>query len=74
MDIQMPGMDGIEALGHIRDFEKESGNEKRIPVIALSAHVMKEDVDKFLSSGFDSYVAKPFNSGELITRIESFLQ
>ncbi len=74
MDIQMPGMDGMEALKLIREFEESSGSGTRVPVIALSAHVMKEDVEKFLNSGFDSYVAKPFNSNDLTARIESFLK
>lgn len=74
MDIQMPGMDGMEALKIIREFEESSGSGNKVPVIALSAHVMKEDVEKFLNSGFDSYVAKPFNSNDLIARIESLLK
>lgn len=74
MDIQMPGMDGMEALRLIREFEESSENGRRVPVIALSAHVMKEDVEKFLNSGFDSYVAKPFNSNDLTARIESLLK
>ncbi|HOP64055.1 MAG TPA: ATP-binding protein [Spirochaetota bacterium] len=74
MDIQMPGMDGMEALKQIREFEAVSESGARVPVIALSAHVMKDDVNKFLSSGFDSYIAKPFNSNDLAARIESFLK
>lgn len=68
MDIQMPRMDGLEALGIIRELEQKSGTT-RIPIIALSAHVMKEDVQKFLESGFDSYIAKPFNRDDLIRGI-----
>lgn len=68
MDIQMPRMDGLEALGIIREIEKNSG-AARIPIVALSAHVMKEDVQKFLESGFDSYIAKPFNRDDLIRNI-----
>jgi CheY-like chemotaxis protein len=68
MDIQMPRMDGLEALGIIREIEIISG-APRIPIVALSAHVMKEDVQKFLESGFDSYIAKPFNRDDLIRNI-----
>ncbi|HPS58807.1 MAG TPA: transporter substrate-binding domain-containing protein [Spirochaetota bacterium] len=68
MDIQMPRMDGLEALGIIREIEQKTG-KARTPIVALSAHVMKEDVQKFLESGFDSYIAKPFNRDDLIRGI-----
>ncbi len=73
MDIQMPQMDGLEALGIIRELEKKSG-ATRTPIMALSAHVMKEDVQKFLESGFDSYIAKPFNRDDLIRGISELTE
>ncbi|MBU1696404.1 MAG: PAS domain S-box protein, partial [Proteobacteria bacterium] len=58
MDIQMPGMDGLEATRQIRKIESES-DRKRIPIIAITAHAMKKDRDKCLSAGMDDYVSKP---------------
>lgn len=68
MDIQMPRMDGLEALTIIRGIEQDGG-KGHIPIIALSAHVMKDDVQKFLEAGFDSYIGKPFNREDLIRGI-----
>jgi len=73
MDIQMPRMDGFEALRIIREFEKETG-AARTPVMALSAHVMKEDVQKFIESGFDRYIAKPFDRDDLIRGINELTE
>lgn len=50
-------MDGIAATQVIREYEKETGG--RIPIIALTAHAMQDDQEKFLSRGFDGYVSKP---------------
>jgi CheY-like chemotaxis protein len=63
MDIQMPVMDGVEATAFIRQHER--GREKHTPIIALTAHAMAGDRDRFLSGGFDGYVPKPFNLKEL---------
>lgn len=57
MDIQMPEMDGIEATHIIRKREIETG--RHIPIIALTAHAMHDDQEKFLNHGFDGYVSKP---------------
>jgi CheY-like chemotaxis protein len=71
MDIQMPGIDGVETLKMMRDIEKETSLEKSVPIIAISAHVMPEDIEKFLNSGFMDYVGKPFNREELLAKIEA---
>ncbi|MGI9515476.1 MAG: response regulator, partial [Pirellulaceae bacterium] len=63
MDVQMPEMDGIQATRAIREHEKQSGG--RIPIIALTAHAMKGDRERFMDSGMDDYVAKPMRKNEL---------
>jgi len=55
LDISLPGMDGTEVLRHMKDDPTLS----RIPVIALTAHAMSGDRERYLSEGFDEYVSKP---------------
>jgi two-component system cell cycle response regulator DivK len=57
MDIQLPGIDGIEALRRIR----EDGSASRIPVVALTASVMANDRERFDKAGFDGFIAKPID-------------
>ena len=57
MDIQLPGMDGVTALGQLRDDPKTS----RIPVVAMTASVMKEDRERFDKAGFDGFITKPID-------------
>ncbi|MDQ2951808.1 MAG: response regulator [Chloroflexota bacterium] len=57
MDIQLPGMDGVTALGHLRSDPSTS----RIPVVALTASVMKEDRERFDNAGFDGFITKPID-------------
>ena len=57
MDIQLPGIDGIEALRRIR----AGGKAARIPVVALTASVMANDRERFDRAGFDGFIAKPID-------------
>jgi CheY-like chemotaxis protein len=68
MDIQMPIMDGVEAVSRLRELERGSGH--RLPVIALTAHAMKEDEDRCLAAGMDGYVTKPVNPSDLFATID----
>ncbi|WP_243544745.1 PAS domain S-box protein [Pseudodesulfovibrio tunisiensis] len=60
MDVQMPGMDGIEAVRRIRTARAGSAINPHVPVIAMTAHAMSGDRETFLEAGMDEYVAKPF--------------
>jgi CheY-like chemotaxis protein len=55
LDVSLPEMDGTEVLQHMR----EDPNLKSLPVIALTAHAMAGDREKYLAAGFDDYVSKP---------------
>jgi CheY-like chemotaxis protein len=65
MNIQMPEMDGLEATRRIRFINQ------RIPVIAVTAHALQGDRERFLESGMDDYVSKPVKIEKLIDAIES---
>src|SRR6266478_2562320 len=68
MDIQMPVMGGVEATQEIRDTERQSGGH--IPIIAMTAHAMTGDAEKYLSIGMDGYVSKPVRAGFLSAEID----
>jgi CheY-like chemotaxis protein/HPt (histidine-containing phosphotransfer) domain-containing protein len=71
MDLQMPELDGIEATRAIRKRERSTGGH--IPIVALTAHVVKGDAERCLDAGMDAYVAKPLRAKELFGAIESAL-
>jgi CheY-like chemotaxis protein len=68
MDIQMPVMNGEEALRQIR--QKEQGGSVRQPVIALTAFSLRGEKERFLADGFDGYVSKPLLVEALIEEIK----
>ncbi len=69
MDIQLPGIDGVEALRRLRADPLTAP----IPVVALTAFAMKEDSRRFLGVGFDGYVTKPIAIRELPSQVRGFL-
>jgi signal transduction histidine kinase/CheY-like chemotaxis protein len=68
MDIQMPEVGGVEATGMIRELEAPSG--RHTPIIALTAHAIKGDRERYLAAGMDEHVAKPIRRAELYAAIE----
>ncbi len=65
MDVQLPGIDGVEALDRLRDDERTAS----IPVLALTAQAMRGDREQFLEAGFDGYLSKPMDVVELINAV-----
>ena len=68
MDIQMPGVDGVEALRRLRADERTAA----IPVLAVTAQAMQGDREHFLAEGFDGYLSKPVNVRELIGTVRQY--
>ncbi len=66
MDIQMPMMDGYEATAKIRAM---NGDASRTPIMAMTANVLKEEVDRCYAAGMNAYISKPFNRSELLLNI-----
>jgi two-component system cell cycle response regulator DivK len=66
MDVQLPGMDGIETLARLRGDERTAS----IPVVALTAQSMHGDRERFLEAGFDGYLSKPVDIAELLRTVE----
>jgi PAS domain S-box-containing protein len=73
MDVQMPKMDGYEATRTIRGIERGKTVAKPTPIIAMTANVFKESVDKCIESGMDTHIGKPFDVDELFGVLRKFL-
>ena len=67
MDVQLPGIDGVEALARLRADERTSS----IPVLALTAQAMFGDEQRFLDAGFDGYLSKPVDIAELVAVVKT---
>jgi PAS domain S-box-containing protein len=71
MDVQMPVMDGYEATRHIRELDMSEA--KKIPIIALTANVFREDIEKALAAGMDGHLGKPLDHREMLVTLSSCL-
>ena len=68
MDIQLPDIGGVEALGRLRADERTAS----LPVVALTAQAMDGDRERFLAAGFNGYVSKPVNVADLIATVKQY--
>ena len=69
MDIQLPGMDGLEATRRL----KQNPLTAKIPVVAITAHAMRGDEEMVRSVGCEGYISKPINTRELANTVRKFL-
>ncbi|MBA7636361.1 Polar-differentiation response regulator DivK [subsurface metagenome] len=69
MDIQLPGIDGLETTKRIRESEADG----EIPIIALTSYAMTGDREKSLVAGCTGYIEKPINPDTFMSEIEKFL-
>jgi two-component system cell cycle response regulator DivK len=70
MDMQLPGTDGLTLVGEIRARAETSA----VPIIALTAHAMRGDRERFLSGGCDAYIPKPINAVTFVDEIRAVLE
>ncbi|MDR0501818.1 MAG: GAF domain-containing protein [Treponema sp.] len=80
MDVQMPGMDGFEATGKIREYEDKRRKENpdavrsRVPIIAMTANVFKEDIDNCVKAGMDDHIGKPLDFEIVLEKLRIYLK
>lgn len=74
MDIQMPEMDGIETTKAIRNSERDSGTNKPVRIIAMTANAMSSDQELYKAAGMDGFVPKPFKPENLIEALMDHLK
>jgi two-component system cell cycle response regulator DivK len=68
MDIQLPDIDGVEALGRLRADDRFAS----VPVLALTAQAMEGDRERFLAAGFDGYLSKPVNIADFVATVKRY--
>lgn len=73
MDVQMPIMDGHTATREIRDFESGAGTRRVTPILALTAHAIKEEQDKSRAAGCTAHLTKPIKKQTLISALQEYL-
>ncbi|MCL2831561.1 MAG: response regulator [Treponema sp.] len=79
MDVQMPVMDGLEATRHIREMEKkqsltsQSKVSKRMPIIAMTANVFKDDIEACITVGMDDHLGKPLDMDKVMEKLQKYL-
>ncbi len=74
MDISMPGMDGLRATNEIRSHAATEVFNPEVPVVAISAHSMKGDRERFLEAGMNDYISKPFVKDTVLVTVRRLLE
>jgi CheY-like chemotaxis protein len=69
MDVGLPGISGEETTRQLRDMEEY----KKVPIIAVTAHALKTEVDRIMSAGFNALVTKPVDETKLLTLMNSLI-
>jgi PAS domain S-box-containing protein len=72
MDVELPGMNGIEATRAFR--QSEASGTRHLPIVAMTAHAMRGDRERCLEAGMDAYVSKPIHASDLYRTIESLMK
>jgi len=70
MDIHLPGMDGLSVVREMKSDARTSG----IPILALTAHAMRGDKDRFLEAGCDGYISKPIDVKTFLQSIAQYMR
>jgi two-component system, cell cycle response regulator DivK len=70
MDIQLPDIDGIEALDRVRADDRFAS----VPVVALTAQAMEGDRERFLAAGFDGYLSKPVDIADFVATVKRYCE
>ena len=70
MDIHLPGMDGLSVVRQMKTDERT----QRVPILALTAHAMRGDKDRFLDAGCDGYISKPIDVKTFLSSIRTYLR
>ena len=70
MDIHLPGIDGLSVVREMKNDARTSG----IPILALTAHAMRGDKDRFLEAGCDGYISKPIDVKTFLSSIRQYLR
>ena len=70
MDIHLPGIDGLSVVRELKRDERT----RRVPILALTAHAMRGDKDRFLQAGCDGYISKPIDVKTFLAAIEPFVR
>lgn len=74
VDITLPGESGLDFPDIFSKVLNDDNSLKKVPLIALTARVMKEDIDEYKKKGFDDYLGKPFNLSDLWKTIDKYIK